>query len=311
MANNTTWFRSRFEENPRKICVECAECHKPMWLPKSRAAKYKFCGDACRDVRRKRRMAGWRAIQFIPAENKVATPCLECGTVMWLPPSKVGEYLRCSQACRKIWRDRQSLIPDIGWHAARFTSDPRKEAIQCKECARPMWLPKSKVGEYKRCSPECNLLWRTRLKTQRSCLWCNRLFTPRNRLIQIGWGQFCSHKCSGASRQVPGREGSRAKALRWRQNNPEKNKQQCARRRSLELEKLPYEAIRRIGQWQKWRCAICRVDIKQSYHRDHITPLSRGGRHHTSNIQLLCAPCNGNKSAKDPIVYMRSLGRLL
>jgi len=62
---------------------------------------------------------------------------------------------------------------------------------------------------------------------------------------------------------------------------------------------------------QRWKCAVCAVGIKDNYHLDHITPLARGGKHEPRNLQLLCPTCNVRKSAKDPIAYMRELGRLL
>ncbi|WP_431860181.1 HNH endonuclease [Azospirillum sp.] len=62
---------------------------------------------------------------------------------------------------------------------------------------------------------------------------------------------------------------------------------------------------------QRGRCAGCGERLRRSYHRDHITPLSRGGRNDISNIQLLCQTCNQSKHAKDPVTWARSMGRLI
>lgn len=43
-------------------------------------------------------------------------------------------------------------------------------------------------------------------------------------------------------------------------------------------------------------CAICPQTL-DDYHVDHIIPLSRGGKHLPSNIQLLCQPCNNHKAS--------------
>jgi 5-methylcytosine-specific restriction endonuclease McrA len=96
----------------------------------------------------------------------------------------------------------------------------------------------------------------------------------------------------------------------YRRLNPHKVKEYSARRNG-KMRRLPTGTILRIGKAQKWKCAICRVKLSKSYHHDHITPLARGGEHVPRNIQLLCGRCNGKKHAKDPIVYMQSLGRLL
>lgn len=63
---------------------------------------------------------------------------------------------------------------------------------------------------------------------------------------------------------------------------------------------------------QKWKCACgCGRSLRKKFHADHITPLVRGGSNAISNIQLLAPVCNLSKHAKDPIVWARSLGRLL
>ena len=63
---------------------------------------------------------------------------------------------------------------------------------------------------------------------------------------------------------------------------------------------------------QKGKCACCRTSLLEvKHHVDHIEPLSRGGANDDGNIQLLCATCNLQKGAKDPIEFMRLKGFLL
>ncbi len=62
---------------------------------------------------------------------------------------------------------------------------------------------------------------------------------------------------------------------------------------------------------QSGKCAYCRVKLGRKYHVDHILALSKGGSNDRVNLQILCAPCNQSKSAKDPIVFAQSLGMLL
>ena len=47
---------------------------------------------------------------------------------------------------------------------------------------------------------------------------------------------------------------------------------------------------------QGGRCAYC-CDVLVEHHIDHIVPLSRGGLHADTNLQLLCPSCNLSKSA--------------
>lgn len=60
-----------------------------------------------------------------------------------------------------------------------------------------------------------------------------------------------------------------------------------------------------IEDWQEiktrysHRCACCKKhDNESPLTMDHIWPLSKGGRHHKSNIQPLCRSCNARKGSK-------------
>jgi 5-methylcytosine-specific restriction endonuclease McrA len=86
------------------------------------------------------------------------------------------------------------------------------------------------------------------------------------------------------------------------------------RRRALKRNaegRFTAEDVKRIRAAQKDKCAVCRVPLKGHGHRDHIVPLVAGGSNWPANIQLLCGSCNCSKGAKDPLVFMRELGRLL
>jgi len=72
---------------------------------------------------------------------------------------------------------------------------------------------------------------------------------------------------------------------------------------------LTRQDVSEITAQQKHRCAWCSSKSKLTV--DHITPLARGGHHVRSNIQMLCAPCNAKKGAKDPIDFARFEGQLL
>jgi len=104
-----------------------------------------------------------------------------------------------------------------------------------------------------------------------------------------------------------------AAAKLWREANKEKVRLFCINRRRMIAGsgKLSFNIATRIGNLQKWKCSICKTDICNSYHVDHIMPISLGGMNIDSNIQLLCPSCNLQKSAKHPIDFMQSKGYLL
>ena len=67
----------------------------------------------------------------------------------------------------------------------------------------------------------------------------------------------------------------------------------CVKRNMVTRGKL----FRRQGR----RCAACSAtgtDDGWQFHLDHIMPLSRGGKHEESNLQVLCAACNLSKGTK-------------
>lgn len=108
------------------------------------------------------------------------------------------------------------------------------------------------------------------------------------------------------------------KIREWQLRNPEKHRgyaraAKAARRARLkECEgKFTQADIDRLYKQQRGRCAYCRVPLKRKFHIDHIVSLADGGSNWPSNLQLCCQPCNSRKSARDPIEYAQSTGRLI
>lgn len=244
----------------------------------------------------------WHAQRFIASPNRAHVSCLACGRSMWLPPSKSALYVTCGAACKKIMQSR--------------SRDERRR--ECETCGaeffpRPGQL---RMGHGRFCRQACNLASRaalsmpdakakslegqrlkrlsgtwTILRGPDNPKWAGGLAARRQRLLD-----------SGATRQ---------RTRDYRKRNPEKVREFSARRKGRKLGRLPRGTIQAIGDAQRWKCAICRVGVRQNYHVDHITPLARGGEHAPKNLQLLCPACNVRKSDKDPIAYMQERGFLL
>lgn len=59
-------------------------------------------------------------------------------------------------------------------------------------------------------------------------------------------------------------------------------------------------------------CYWCNIKLHNKVkHIDHYIPISKGGKHTLSNLVVSCANCNLKKSAKDPILFANSIGKLL
>lgn len=237
------------------------------------------------------------------------------------------------------------------WHRDRFIPSDSCIEQKCEECGRSYWLPPSKANLYRTCCRECGLkrMGRDKQARKRNCGVCGKEFTPRAVQVASGVGLFCSQKCNGASKTGEnnpfyGKEMTPEQKLRWRETrnknnswligeaNPrwlggkaakyERNRasgkaRQWTHERRAVLANVKTDDpatpadFKRIGQAQRWKCAVCGTDVKENYHVDHILPLAKGGVHHRHNIQILCPSCNLSKHAKDPIEFMQRKGFLL
>ena len=107
------------------------------------------------------------------------------------------------------------------------------------------------------------------------------------------------------------RERLLAKGKEYYLNNKEKFELKDALRRcrgGSKSIKVGYKD--RLLVLQKGKCACCKTKLDK-YHVDHIVPVSKGGPHEFTNLQLLCPTCNLNKHAKDPVDFMQTKGYLL
>lgn len=62
-----------------------------------------------------------------------------------------------------------------------------------------------------------------------------------------------------------------------------------------------------IPNWFIRICGICNLLIEDKFEIDHIKPLSRGGKHDVSNLQLAHPKCNRSKNNKLPEEYQQYL----
>ncbi len=120
------------------------------------------------------------------------------------------------------------------------------------------------------------------------------------------------------SRYLRQRKARLEAAKRYREQNPDscralKRTVESARRARKRNApgahtRADLEDIRRL---QRNKCAECRQKLSDSFHADHILPLTKGGSNDRRNIQLLCHRCNSSKGAKHPVEWARWQGRLI
>lgn len=240
---------------------------------------------------------GWFDERFDERQSRLRLDCSYCGRAMWYPPSKHGLYKTCGEDCARGQRLRQIEL------------------------------------------------------RARSCATCGGKFVPRPGQIRKGHGFFCSQACNTNAREALGSvaaqqrarlkrrsleaaglvkhrrgsehpfwkggpEAARKRNLErvadYKRSHPEKVRVWNANRRLKELGRIDANTIKVLLAAQRRRCAACRCQLqRQQTHLDHIEPISKGGAHTRSNVQLLCKRCNLHKAAKDPIAFMQSMGFLL
>lgn len=102
---------------------------------------------------------------------------------------------------------------------------------------------------------------------------------------------------------------------RHRMENRERYRQlavvNAGRRRALELQAeggyTQYD-ISQMYEQQQGMCCYCEVSLENTYHIEHIIPLSRGGSNWPDNIALSCASCNSRKGARTLMEFLPVLG---
>lgn len=158
------------------------------------------------------------------------------------------------------------------------------------------------------------------------CQYCGKTFTARNKASRL-----CSDECRGADASKKSFEKSMSKHVAKSVTCPEcggqfsteygKKKRkfcstECGKKHNARIAKMTRKARTRGAESEKidpfivfgiygWECFSCKTPTPKHLRGtcddaapelDHIIPLSKGGAHTYSNVQLLCRKCNGIKS---------------
>lgn len=112
------------------------------------------------------------------------------------------------------------------------------------------------------------------------------------------------------------RDHKREANRRWRENNLDKARAvarnyEYRRRVKMTDGGLTGKALLAWESAQPKVCHWCGKKCAADYEVDHREPLARGGRHDLRNLVIACAPCNRRKSARCPVEFAQSMGRLV
>ena len=190
----------------------------------------------------------------------------------------------------------------------------------CVICGKEFKHP-SKYSITKYCSDDCRdcgeLDWREKRQEEsiikKNCLFCG------NEFMAVTWpfvGNFCSKECKGKS-NAKGRVSvaiCRICGVVFKTPNAHFNTcPDCARENMLKKVKRRNKKIRYLrrgaegpyhseSEWNKLlnyyngMCAYC--GERSAEHKDHVIPISRGGKDSIGNILPTCRECNLSKGNK-------------
>lgn len=90
-------------------------------------------------------------------------------------------------------------------------------------------------------------------------------------------------------------------AREWRAQNPHRRRAAADRRAELMVTNpgfCPFDAAEReaLKRRHDYRCAYCGVRPEDPLERDHVVPLTKGGRHAIATFFPACGACNRSKS---------------
>lgn len=288
-----------------KCCSpECAEACKKAW---SKA----YSADYNSGLRR-----GTQASKRLPAPI-----CKRCGQLFKRKYSGSDANLYCSKRCFYDARnagdhewDRTNQLKAT-WHKlGPYSSAPSVMAIRhIAKCWKHIFKCQNLL-------PKMMALAASRPKCEVCGGLCKQMAS-----------RFCSHQCLTAWRGVRKCETcgidvpdstaySRARCAACRHSLLKETRRRHRRkygknhRQRAKLHGVKYTPIvvRAIYERDGWRCQMCKRQCKRHFlvskldrrphprspTLDHIVPLSLGGNHNPSNVQLACFECNTRKAAK-------------
>lgn len=200
-------------------------------------------------------------------------------------------------------------------HWKRFKKTGSTDGVQPRDCIAcgKAFTPHEKQPHAKTCSVKCgntvSYAKRKELEPSKPCISCGTLFNP---LLPVT--KFCSREC-GAAHTVIARTVDKTCAdcgNVFSSNNRHVTCESCSKERRLVrvrarnkvrryLRRGADGATHTLGDWvgllarYGGMCAYC--GINKAEHRDHVTPIARGGKDSIGNILPACAPCNLSKGS--------------
>lgn len=237
--------------------------------------------------------------------------CLNCGIQKeYKYKSHVKTF--CSHKCSNTYK----------WVYIRKKAE--EETRVCSQCNKEYTKQKSFFRVHpdtKFCSFNCYI---ESVKSNLcECLFCNKIYAKKRKSQK-----FCSVDCKNNSRKNGFDNKKYMKEYLKKYNEKNRDKlNEMARIRNKTEKGRQAKALNRISRRgagkitnddykiiilnSSGKCYWCKCTVeKHNMHLDHYIPVAKGGITSLENMVVSCRKCNQAKSAKDPMVFANSLGRL-
>ena len=240
------------------------------------------CSPARVDVRRRYK----RAVQQLAFKL-----CGECGG-LFEASSPNAKF--CSNRCINRRRERRRMMPCAVcgelMHRSR-TSLPEGEAKH-RRCRAEVWVH-GRASTYDR---GCR------------CDECRAANTESMRRYIESSNYWSRPDVVARRKQRRSTEAARdAEKRRWRRYYRENREQLTVATKVKEVRRkgaptIPFTAEQLADRLSMFSgCWMCGCERDETFHVDHVKPLSKGGWHCLSNLRPACGPCNLSKGAKWPL----------
>lgn len=242
--------------------------------------------------------------------TKQCTHCLETKPLTDFSPDKstrIGRRGRCKKCCAAAERTRRAANPEKHRASAkRYREANREKCIEdCREYRRKN--PGKAAADSKRwreenpkASVESQRKYRHANKEKRYATYLKWQAENMERVREIGREGYWRN-----------REVRLERVRRHRLNNPMAVRATAHKMRARRSRvKGAHTAADLSKQYdtQRGRCWWCGKHVGDTYHVDHVIPISRGGSNNPENLVIACPSCNMRKHARLPHEWN---GRLL
>lgn len=262
-------------------------------MPLTSRSDATMCSNACRTWRRRH-----------PGVPRPIGPqsyiCEQCAQRFTRPKVHAGKRPRfCTDRCWEAYRHLQRPFGE--WRVA----EPYKpRPFTCQDCGGPG--VDTGFGPVATRCPACL----TAYEVARAMAW-HRNNVVRSRAIKYKWAN--ANRASILRYRDLNRDRIAAQIRRYQLANADRvrawRRDRQSRRRAIKAA-ATVELFRSIDVYERdqWRCGICHLPVDADLRHphpasaslDHMVPLSRGGAHALSNVQLAHLSCNIGKGASLP-----------